>query len=561
MCNKEVIFMKKSSFVEGTFIATFAIVITKILGMLYVIPFYAMIGKTGGALYSAAYTIYIIFLDISSAGLPIAISKIISEYNALELNDAKVRAYRIGKRIMVFLAVLIFLLLFIFAPQIANLMFGGDLAKGLTINDVSMAIRAVSFSILVVPFLSVTKGYLQGHKVIETGSMSQVIEQIIRIMVVLGGSYLVLYVLNKGVTLAVCVSVFGAFVGGLVAYMYIKYKMHKSDDPALAIKDVEQKDKVTNKEIVKKIVTYAIPFIIINIVSSCYNFIDMTLLIRTMRHLQLNPDLISFAYSAVTTWAPKINMVVTSVAMGMSTSFIPTMVTAYTLNNWGEVNNKFNQALQMLLFISIPMTVGLSLLSASVWTIFYGYERAGAIILALNVFTGLFINIYMITSSALQGLNKFKIVYLSTIIGFVSNAALDVPLMILFYKIGIPSYLGAIVASIIGYSLSIIITLISLGKECNLSYGKTFKTLAKTIVPTVAMIIIVVLFKMVVPVSYGSRLSCVLYVTVNALVGGIVYLAIAWKMGLVEEVLGKDMVNKIIKKITFGKAKIKEEKE
>ena len=100
--------MKRSSFVEGTLIATVAIVFTKILGMLYVIPFYAIVGVQGSALYAYAYNIYIIFLDISSAGLPIAISKIINEYNTLGKMDAKVRAYKIGKRVMVFLATSIF---------------------------------------------------------------------------------------------------------------------------------------------------------------------------------------------------------------------------------------------------------------------------------------------------------------------------------------------------------------------------------------------------------------------------------------------------------------------
>ena len=116
--------MKKSSFVEGTLIATFAIIFTKILGMLYVIPFYAMIGVQGSALYAYAYNIYVIFLDISSAGLPIAISKIINEYNTLGMMDAKIRAYKIGKKIMVFLAVSIFIILILFAPQIASLLLG-----------------------------------------------------------------------------------------------------------------------------------------------------------------------------------------------------------------------------------------------------------------------------------------------------------------------------------------------------------------------------------------------------------------------------------------------------
>ena len=74
--------MKKNSFVEGTIIATLAIVFTKILGMLYVIPFYAIIGEQGSSLYSYAYNIYLIFLSISSAGIPVAMSKIVSEYES-----------------------------------------------------------------------------------------------------------------------------------------------------------------------------------------------------------------------------------------------------------------------------------------------------------------------------------------------------------------------------------------------------------------------------------------------------------------------------------------------
>ena len=194
--------MKRSSFVEGTLIATIAIVFTKILGMLYVIPFYAIVGVQGSALYAYAYNIYIIFLDISSAGLPIAISKIINEYNTLGKMDAKVRAYKIGKRVMVFLATSIFILLMLFAPQIAKLLLG-DISGGNTIEDVALAIRCVSFAILIIPFLSVTKGYLQGHKIINISSISQVIEQIVRIGIILVGSYLVLKVFDGSVTTAV----------------------------------------------------------------------------------------------------------------------------------------------------------------------------------------------------------------------------------------------------------------------------------------------------------------------------------------------------------------------
>ena len=547
--------MKRSSFVEGTLIATIAIVITKILGMLYVIPFYAVVGVQGSALYAYAYSIYIIFLDISTAGLPIAISKIINEYNTLGMIDAKNRAYKIGKKVMSFLAVAIFLVLMIFAPQIAKLLLG-DLSGGNTIADVSAAIRAVSFAILVIPFLSVTKGYLQGHNVINVSSYSNVIEQVVRIAVILCGSYLILRVFDGSVTTAVCVSVFGAFIGGLVAYIFVKLMMKKNVNKEIILSETKQKDDVTDKEIIKKIMSYAIPFIIINAISGLYTFVDMTLLIRTLDFLKLPALEVEFATSAVSTWAPKINMVVTSVAMGMTTSLIPTMVTAYTLKDWKAVNNKFNQALQILVFISLPMTIGISMLSNSIWSIFYGFNTQGTIILALNIFVGFFLNVYMVTSTALQGLNKFKIVYIATIAGFVTNMLLDVPMMLLFNKIGIPAYLGAPTASIIGFSTSILIGCLALKKDCKLAYRSTFNIFVKMIVPTIAMILGVFIVGKVMPYEVTSKFSCILYVLINAIVGAVLYIGIAFKMGIITEVFGKDMVNRILKKLTFGKISI-----
>ena len=81
--------LKKNSFIQGTLIASFSLIFIKIIGALYVIPFYKIIGESGGTLYSYAYNIYTLFLNISTAGIPIAMSMIISEYLALEMYDAK----------------------------------------------------------------------------------------------------------------------------------------------------------------------------------------------------------------------------------------------------------------------------------------------------------------------------------------------------------------------------------------------------------------------------------------------------------------------------------------
>jgi O-antigen/teichoic acid export membrane protein len=162
----------------------------------------------------------------------------------------------------------------------------------------------------------------------------------------------------------------------------------------------------------------------------------------------------------------------------------------------------------------------------------------------------------MITSSALQGLNKFKLVYLSTITGFATNALLDVPLMVLYSKIGIPPFLGAVTASIVGYSLSILIAFVSLKKDCKLKYRDTFNTLLKLLIPNILMVLVLIGLKFVLPLNLDSRMSCVLYVAINAIVGGIVYAIVSFKMGLVTKIIGKSSTNKLLKKISFGKLSV-----
>ena len=104
--------MKKSTFIQGAFVATLGIVITKVLGILYVIPFYSIIGEKGGALYGYAYNIYLVFMAISSAGIPLAISKLISEYQTLGYYDAKQRAFKMGRQIAMTLGIICFIILF-----------------------------------------------------------------------------------------------------------------------------------------------------------------------------------------------------------------------------------------------------------------------------------------------------------------------------------------------------------------------------------------------------------------------------------------------------------------
>lgn len=536
--------MKKNSFIEGTIIATLCIVIVKVLGMVYVIPFYAIVESAGAALYAYAYNIYGLFLEVATAGIPNAVSKIINEYNTLDKQEAKIRTFKIGKRLLSVIAIIAFLILFIFAPQIAGLIIG-DLTGGNTIEDVTFVIRCVSFALLVFPFLSVSRGFFQGHNIISVSSVSQVIEQLARVLVIICGSYIALKWLHLDLTTAVGVAVFGAFIGGLCALFYVRSKL-KQNKKALALDETFLvKDEVTNKEIIKKIIKYAIPVVIVSIAFTIYNNVDMILVLRTMNYLGMDAEEVEFIATGVSTWAPKISIVITSVVLGLSASLIPNMVEAFTLKKYDELNHKFNKSLQIILFISLPMCVGISLLASSVWTVFYGYNSLGTSILTVAIFAPLFSNLYTVCNHTLQSMNKFKWVYISSITGIVLNALLDVPFMLLFDFIGVSAYYGATLATVVGFGVTVIIAMIYLKREFQFKYTDTKNALVKILLPLIVMIVVVLLMKLFIPIDYDSRFACVMYIAVIALVGALTYFIISHKMGLMDDILGKNYLQRL----------------
>lgn len=537
--------MKKNGFVEGTFIATFAIIIVKVLGALYVIPFYRIIGESGGALYSYAYNVYNLFLNISTAGIPIAISKIISEYNTLEMYEAKERAYKLGRNIILIISVIAFFMLFVFSKEFASLILG-EIKGGNTLDDVSFVIKCVSFCLLIIPFLSVSKGYLQGHKYITPSSISQVIEQVVRIAVLLMGSYIVINVLNKSVTLGVGVSVFAAFVGGCSAYLYIKIKMIKNKS---AFPTKNTKDNVSNKEILKKIFKYSIPIIIVSVATDIYSLTDMTLVVRTSYKLGYTAKEAELIASIISTWAPKICMIINAVAIGMGTSLIPHMVSSYTKKDYTSSNKRFNEALRIIIVSTLPLAVGLAFLSEPVYTLFYGNNTYGTLILRYTSISSFFASIYIVISLSLQSLNKFKTVYVSSIMGFLINALLDVPLMYLFNLMGLEAFYGAILATILGYVFSYIYSLTSLKRSMNFNYSETLDTIKKVFLPIISMFIVLVILNLFVKLPTNGIMRMCLVLGLYTLLGAFVFLGISYKTGLLYEVFGKDYVDNLLRKL------------
>ena len=528
------------------------IVISKILGIMYVIPFYAIIGEQGGALYGYAYNIYSIFLSLSTAGVPLAVSKIISEYNALGYYKEKEQAFKIAKRLLTVIGIICFAILFVFAPQIASLIIG-DIQGGNTLNDIVLVIRIISFSILVVPILSVYRGYLQGHKYITPTSVSQVLEQIVRVVIIIVGSYLTLKVFNLSLSTAVGVALFGATAGSICSYLYLVNKVFKHRKQLNANLNKEEGISVTTKEIILKILCYALPFVFGDVLKSLYNSVDTFLLIRTLvnglGYLAVDAESIM---SVISTWGNKLNMIVIAVGTGFTVSIIPNITYSLVKGNYQDIKSKINKTFKITTFVTLPMVVGLSFLAQPVWQVFYGASKFGPKVFSFSVFVALVTVLLSLCTTILLTLKDYKVLFINLILGLVINATLDVPLIYLFNYIGIPPYYGAIAATILGNLTSIIIVTIFLYKKYDIDFFKSYKTFGKIFFAIILMVIGLVLLKYIVP-FVNDRIISIFITALYSIVGAGIYFFVSYKTKVIYEIFGNNIFDVIKKKLRLKK--------
>ncbi|MBR3987828.1 MAG: polysaccharide biosynthesis protein [Clostridia bacterium] len=537
--------LKKNSFIEGAVITYGAIVITKLLGALYNIPFYEIIGERGSVIYALAFNIYVLFLDISTSGIPIAISIVISEYASKGMYKTKEKAYSLGLKIVVAVSVLAFLILQIFAKQLAGF-FLADMTEGVTVNEVALAIRAVSVCLLIVPFLSMKRGYLQGHKCLSASSTSQVIEQIVRIVFVLAGASLVIYAFKLSTTIGVCVALFGASVGAGAALVYLLLKTRKSKE--LFDCEVEEVPEST-RQILKKIFTYCVSIVLVSVSASLYSIVDMKLLLVGLQNVGYSEVDTQTITSIASTWIPKICMIVTALSMGLTNSIAPHMAESFAQGKLDEVKFKLNQGIGTIIVVSLPMAAGIITLAEPVYRIFYGQSDYGAGILAFAIALNVIASVVAVVSMSMQSIDMGKHVIIFTLVGIVINACMDLPLIYLFNNLGIPAYLGATAASILGETVTLALLLISLYKRHKVGFTPSLKIVLKVIVPVGAMVVAVILLKLLCPVVDSRGVVLLLQLGVYAVAGALVYGVLAYLFGAITDVMDKNTLKGILRKL------------
>lgn len=527
--------MADSKLVRGTMILTASIFISKILGLIYIFPFTAIVGEAGLALYSYGYIPYTVLLSVATLGIPLAVSKFVAKYNSLGDFETGRRLFKSGLIVMSVTGIVTFFILFSLAGPIAHLVIDGKDLKGNSIEEVILTIRMVSVALLIVPIMSLIRGYFQGYQSMGPTAVSQVVEQIVRIIFILSLTFVIVTLMNGSIGLAVAFATFGAFIGalgGLTVLLIYWFKRKKHFDKQY------QESKVNHNlplsSIYKELVSYALPLSFIGLAIPLYQTIDMLTFNNALNAIGFaQPEV---AFGAFTQASHKLILIPVSIATAMSLTLLPTITKSFINKDQSLLQRQVTQTYQIILYLTLPAAIGLSILAYPAYAALFGLNNVviGAEILRYYAPVAVLFSLFAVTSAILQGINRQRYAVIGLVAGLFVKIILNVFLISQFEAI------GAIYATSLGYVISLGVNAWAIGKFASYNYQYILKRLLLISILTVIMAVVVLLIKelLLYALPIDNRLNALLVLGASIGAGGFLYLYLGIRTNLAGQILG-----------------------
>ncbi|MEW6726404.1 MAG: stage V sporulation protein B [Bacillota bacterium] len=383
--------MAKQSLAYGTFILTMASLLNRVLGFVYQIVLVRLIHAEGIGLFSMVYPVYIMLLVLASAGIPVAIAKLVAEEMARKGPTGAYRIFRIGLNFIVFFAVL----------TTSALVLGGDgLLQRLFANpDVRMAFTVLIPGILIVSVCSAFRGFFQGLQQMSPTALSQILEQCVRVAVGLGLAY---WLLPYGVAYATAGASAGIVAGEAVGFasMLAIYARKRPRVPRVGHRNGERLLTAS-----RRIFSLAVPVTLTRFVSSGLMSLDAVLIPRRLVVAGLSTLEATAVYGKLVGMAETLLFTPGILTISLSTALVPVVAEARAQGNRRLMSQRVNNALKLTVLTGVPSAVIFLLVPSQLCSILYGYPDAGRILGALAL-GGPFLYIVQTTTGILQGLGK-----------------------------------------------------------------------------------------------------------------------------------------------------------
>ena len=443
--------MAKKSFFKGAVILGIAGVIVKIFGAFFRIPLANIIGDTGMGYYQTAYPVYVLLLTLSTAGIPTAIARLVSERKTEENHREAYRIFKLSFGLLLGLGIVTSLLLFLGAPYIVRAMEGEP--------EAVYSMRAIAPALLFVPMMAAFRGYFQGLQDMTPTAVSQVVEQLFRVAC---GLSLALFLLPYGLKYAAAGASSGAAIGGvfglmgILAIFLVKKKSIKKE-----CEEAKEGPSESAKIILEKIVIIAVPVTIGAAIMPIMTNIDLAIVVRRLVDAGYTSAEANSLYGQLSGFATPLINLPQVMTQAIAMSLVPAIAAAHRSRDDGFLRYNTSFGIRTAMLIGMPCAVGLMVLSEPIMLLLYPAQKASAVSAAgclfILAFGTIFLSLVQTLTGILQGIGKQLIPVASLAVGAV------VKVIITYILTGIPSInvKGAAVGTAAAYLTASVFNLIA----------------------------------------------------------------------------------------------------
>ena len=404
---------KGQNFLHGAAIYTAGIIIIKLLGAVYKIPLGNILGDEGFNHFDVTYKIYNVFLTIATAGVPVALSRLISEANAIGREQQVRRVFRVGLATFLVLGLV---------GTLAMLFFPEALAASVGDIHASICIFVMAPSVVLVCVAAAYRGYAQGHSDMIPTTVSQIVETAVKVAVGLAAAG-ILHRMGKSVEICAAGAILGTTVSSLAAMLYMQIKIHRKytvNPPVTADSDVPD----PGRRILGELLKIGIP---ITISSSIMSFVQLADSMITLNRLQTAAGYIAaeaYVLNGVYAKAMTVYNVPAAFVVPFMASVVPAISASRVRGNRLEVCDTAERALRMCTLLCLPMAVGMAVLARPCMEVLYpsSASQGGMLLTELGIVC-YFMTMSLMTNAILPANGNERLPLVSSLLGLAAKIA------------------------------------------------------------------------------------------------------------------------------------------
>ncbi|MEW9700679.1 oligosaccharide flippase family protein [Paenibacillus sp. SI8] len=401
----------KDSLVKGTLILTVAALVARFLGVFQRIPLVHLLEDKGMASYTIAFNLYSILLVVATAGIPSALSKMVSEKYAIGRHEEAERIYRASVWFAVIAGFVMTILLYVFAPLYAETISHGG-------PDATLATRAIAPAMLFFPLIAIMRGYFQGRRNMMPNGISQVVEQIFRLIVSIALAY---FLLNVSLGWGVAGASFGGVIGGIAALavmVYYALKLKRRDVStaqeiaATGTADAKQ-ELASYRSIYRSLLTLSIPIVVFSVTVTLVYLIDTSIIIRLLEG-KIGAIEANGLVGIIGGRAQSLAGIPIILAVALSQSVVPIISGAYSRKEMKQVGNQTTRVLQLAILSGLPAVLAIGIAARPLDFFLFGHEDTaygmshGPHMISLLTLSAMFQIVMQTSGAVLMGMGRMK---------------------------------------------------------------------------------------------------------------------------------------------------------